>query len=427
MAVTYDAVDGAVRRPRRQIGAGIKRLALGYLWITIALAGVVYWEPAPYDALLIGAVILLPLVGLAPFARGLSVYLMLLCGIVAGGFLAATQAGVLEVPVTHVIITLYLALSSVILAAFVADNPARNVRLIMSAYMVAAVVAATAALIGYFDVVPGAYDIFTEFGRARGTFKDANVLGAFLVPALLYAFNVVLTARFAHASLWALATPLLLFGTLLSFSRGAWLNLLVALAVYSFITFITAATNRERVKLFVSIVLAGVCALGVLAAAQSIPKVAEIMGERAAFEQSYDVGPEGRFGGQKKAVELVATHPLGIGALEFGRVHHNEDVHEVYLNMFLNTGWLGGTLYIFLVLTTLVLGLQLVLRDRGGDGVSAVLVAAFFGIALEGAVIDTDHWRHFYLIMAMIWGMALARQSIDAIYRRSENGRSGEI
>jgi hypothetical protein len=31
-------------------------------------------------------------------------------------------------------------------------------------------------------------------------------------------------------------------------------------------------------------------------------------------------------------------HPLGIGALEFGRVHHHEDVHEVYLNMYLNTG-----------------------------------------------------------------------------------------
>src|SRR5680860_1638487 len=114
MAVTYDAADGAVAlRPRRQISIGIKRLALVYLWITIALGGVVYWEPAPYDALMIGAVILLPLVGLAPLTRALSIYLMLLCGIVAGGYLATTQAGLLSVPVTHVTITLFLALSSV--------------------------------------------------------------------------------------------------------------------------------------------------------------------------------------------------------------------------------------------------------------------------------------------------------------------------
>jgi hypothetical protein len=409
MAVTYDAV--AVQGARRQISPGIKRLALFYLWVTIAAGGIVYVEPSPYDGLMIGAVILLPLVGLAPFTRGLAVYLMLLCGIVAGGYIATTQAGILGVPVTHVTITLYLALSSVVMAAFVAHDPEPNVRLIMSAYMVAALVAASAALIGYFNVVPGLYDIFTEFGRARGTFKDPNVLGAFLVPALLYAFNVVLTGRFVRASFWALALPILLFGTLLSFSRGAWLNLLVALAVYSFITFGIAATNRERIKLIMYTVLAGVLAVGVLAAAQSIPKVAELMGERASFEQSYDVGPEGRFGGQEKAAELVMTHPLGIGALEFARVYHNEDVHEVYLNMYLNTGWFGGTLYIFLVFTTLVLGLKLVLRDRGGDGVSAVLVAAFFGMVLEGAVIDTDHWRHFYLIMAMIWGMSLAPPS----------------
>jgi hypothetical protein len=414
VAVTYDAVQGTVAASRdggarRQVSPGIKRLALVYLWITIATGGIVYWEPAPYDGLMIGAVILLPLVGLAPLTRGLSVYLLLLCGIVAGGYIAATQAGLLSVPVTHVSVTLFLAISSVVIAAFVAHNPDANVRLIMSAYMVAALIAASAALIGYFELVPGLYDIFTEFGRARGTFKDPNVLGAFLVPALLYAVNVVLTARLLRGSVWAIALPLLLLGTLLSVSRGAWLNLAVSLVVYSTFVFIVAATNRERLKLIIVMVLAGLCAVGVLAAAQSIPKVADIMGERATFEQSYDVGPEGRFGGQKKAAELVVTHPLGIGALEFGRVHHHEDVHEVYLNMYLNTGWVGGTLYIFLVLTTLVLGVRLVFRDRGGDGLSAVLVAAFFGMALEGAVIDTDHWRHFYLIMAMIWGMALAR------------------
>ncbi len=414
MAVTYDAVQETVAPPsglgaRRQISPGVKRLALVFLWITIATSGIVYWEPAPYDGLMIGAIILLPLVGLAPLTRGLSIYLLLLCGIVAGGYIAATQAGLLGVPATHVTITLYLAISSVVMAAFVAHNPDANVRLIMSAYMVAALVAASAALIGYFDLVPGLYDIFTEFGRARGTFKDPNVLGAFLVPALLYAFNVVLTARLLRGSLWAIALPLLLLGTLLSVSRGAWLNLAVSLAVYSVFIFIIAATNRERLKLIIVMVMAGLCAVGVLAAAQSIPKVADIMGERATFEQSYDVGPEGRFGGQQKAAELVATHPLGIGALEFGRVYHHEDVHEVYLNMYLNTGWIGGTLYIFLVLATLVLGVQLVFRDRDGDGLSAVLVAAFVGMALEGAVIDTDHWRHFYLIMAMIWGMALAR------------------
>jgi hypothetical protein len=42
-----------------------------------------------------------------------------------------------------------------------------------------------------------------------------------------------------------------------------------------------------------------------------------------------------------------------------------------------------------------------------------VLVAAFFGMVLEGGI-DTDHWRHFYLIMAMIWGMSLSEARLIA-------------
>ena len=34
--------------------------------------------------------------------------------------------------------------------------------------------------------------------------------------------------------------------------------------------------------------------------------------------------------------------------------------------------------------------------------------AAFVGEVLEGFVIDTDHWRHFFLLLGMIWGLAAA-------------------
>jgi O-antigen ligase len=182
----------------------------------------------------------------------------------------------------------------------------------------------------------------------------------------------------------------------------------VSLVIYAGLSFTTVATHRLRLKLITYVVLAAVFVVGLFAAAQSVPQIAEVMGTRATLEQPYDVGPNGRFGGQIKAVSLILTHPLGIGALEFARVYDNEDAHEVYLSMFLNAGWIGGTLYLAMVLLTLGLGLRQVVRDRCGEGLSVVLVAAFIGMAFEGVVIDTDHWRHFYLLMAMIWGMALA-------------------
>ena len=89
--------------------------------------------------------------------------------------------------------------------------------------------------------------------------------------------------------------------------------------------------------------------------------------------------------------------------------------------MFLNAGWSGGTLYLAMVLLTLGFGLRHVVRDRGGDGFSAVLV----GMALEGVVIDTDHWRHFYLFMAMIWGTTAgcAAPCVESLRRRLYNKR----
>jgi len=37
-----------------------------------------------------------------------------------------------------------------------------------------------------------------------------------------------------------------------------------------------------------------------------------------------------------------------------------------------------------------------------------VAYAAFVGTAMEGAVIDTDNWRHFYIQLAILWGLMAA-------------------
>ena len=34
--------------------------------------------------------------------------------------------------------------------------------------------------------------------------------------------------------------------------------------------------------------------------------------------------------------------------------------------------------------------------------------AAFVGEAVEGLIVDTDHWRHFFLLLGLIWGLAVA-------------------
>ncbi len=122
------SASGAIAQGRyearpRQISAGIKRLALVYLWITVASIAIVISDPAPYDALILGAIFVLPVAGLVVFPRGLALYLLLWTIVIAFGFIASTQAVVIGNPLSHMAITLYLALSSVVIAAFVADRP----------------------------------------------------------------------------------------------------------------------------------------------------------------------------------------------------------------------------------------------------------------------------------------------------------------
>jgi hypothetical protein len=90
--VAYDATAGIfVERGPRQVRSGVRRLVLLYVWITIASIGIVVSDPAPYDVLILGAAVLLPVVSLAPFTRGIALYLLLWAAILAGGLIATTQ------------------------------------------------------------------------------------------------------------------------------------------------------------------------------------------------------------------------------------------------------------------------------------------------------------------------------------------------
>lgn len=392
---------------RRRISAA-HWLSLGLVWLTFAASGIVFTEPAPYDALMLGLVFALPLVGLVRLPPSLLLYLALWLLIAAAGFAASSQAARLDVAATHMAVSLYLFLSSVLVAAFIAVDPERHARLIFAGYAFAAVLAAGAGVVGYFSLAPGAAELFTLYERARGTFKDPNVLGPFLIPILLYAVHRLVAGGIRQTLLWAGVFVLVLFGLLLTFSRGAWFNALLALTAYAYLALIMAPSNRWRLKLILMSVFGLGAAAAVIAASLQISAIAELLGSRASLSLEYDVGPEGRFGGQRRAFDILLQHPLGIGALEFSHLYHREDAHNVYLSMFLNAGWLGGLGYLALVLATLALGARHVVARGRASGVMIVALASFAGLAAEGLVVDTDHWRHFYVLMGVIWGLSAA-------------------
>ena len=96
-----------------------------------------------------------------------------------------------------------------------------------------------------------------------------------------------------------------------------------------------------------------------------------------------------------------------MGPFEFARVYGLQQ-HNVYLQAFMVYGWVGGMAYIVLLLSTLSIGIAHCDRRTPWQPYLITAFAAFVGEVREGFIIDTDHWRHFFLLLGMVWGLAAA-------------------
>ncbi len=224
---------------------------LGLVWLAMSTSGFVFSEPAPTDILALGLIVILPVVGLFRPSPLLAILLLLFAGVAASGLVSATLANDTGKAVTHTLVSLYLAGAAFMFAGFIAANPASHLRIIFNGLTCAAVIVAATGIAGYFDAFTGA-EMFTKFGRASGTFKDPNVFGPFLVPAFLYAIHTALNRSMTRVALPLALAGFLAFATFISFSRGAWMNLILALATYIALAFLTAESNGRRQKIAVS-------------------------------------------------------------------------------------------------------------------------------------------------------------------------------
>jgi hypothetical protein len=173
------------------------------------------------------------------------------------------------------------------------------------------------------------------------------------------------------------------------------------------LAFISAETPRTRLRIFAMSAI-GVAVLATfIVTLLSFDSIAAMFKERAQLVQSYDVGSGGRFGLQELAVTDLLNFPNGMGPFEFSRVHGLQQ-HNVYLQAFLVYGWAGGMAYLTLLVATFWTAFRSVFVRTPWQPYLICAFAAFVGEVLEGFVIDTDHWRHFFLLLGMIWGLAAA-------------------
>jgi sugar phosphate permease len=71
-------------------------------------------------------------------------------------------------------------------------------------------------------------------------------------------------------------------------------------------------------------------------------------------------------------------------------------------------------------------GFRILFRDRPWQPFLLCAYITFFGHVVIGNVIDTDHWRHFYVLLGIIWGcIALEAQTHAAREEEEMVGAAG--
>ena len=364
------------------------------IWLLLFSSAFVRVEPAPYDVILV----VLFVVGLAtPLLQFRQYHLAPTAALVVfvlsniGSMLFATE---ITKTIEFFTITSYLIVTWAFFVGLFGRFGKRGIEIAWSGYVGAAAVSAAIAsltAVGFF--VDAQWFLWGE-GRAVGLFKDPNVFGAFLVPPAVYAIMKSDHGKRVHRLLWLLMFLVLSFGVLLSMSRGAWANYIVALATFFLISL--ALGRNAGVRPVLKVVLV-VVAVVIYAVSQS--ELGALLAERVSF-QPYD---EERFLTQALALQTGLSNPLGIGPGQ-SEILFQYATHSLYLRILSENGWVGLLAFVCFVLMT---------AYRAFRGVATItfqhrdefvlMVSVLCGALFNSLFIDSLHWRHFWFLLALPW------------------------
>lgn len=404
MAAAVYAATTAPSLPR-----SVERLRGALLWLTGFAGAVVFMEPSPYEVTSLLTIVVFAVTGLT-LRPALMPLLLLLLLYNTGFSLAVVQVSSESKPVTWVLVSWYLSATAMFFAAMLQTNTAERLSMLMRGTAMAAAVSSAVAILAYFRLLGSASDLFLLYDRARGAFNDPNVLGAFLILPGMLALQRILNGRFADATRASLLLALIGIGVLLTFSRAAWGQFAFTAALVLLLTFVTSRSPNERLRIALIAIACIIVAALMLTALLSLDRVADLFKERASLDQSYDVGHLGRFGRHILGAEIALERPFGIGPLQFHKIFP-EDPHNTYLNSFLSGGWLSGIVYLGMTSTTLALGFRYVFIATPWRPTYLAIYCAYVGTAAESVLIDSDHWRHYFLLLGAIWGLMAVSQA----------------
>ncbi|MFK7901620.1 MAG: O-antigen ligase family protein [Nitratireductor sp.] len=363
-------------------------------------SGFVIFEPAPYDLLIILLFATWALLGMK-ISRYIVPIFFLYTLFNFGGIIATTQMDDFGRGMMYVAVSYFLALSSVFYASIILEDPSR-LRIIFRAYVLGAVVTTILGIIGYFGWI-GGFERFTRYTRLMGAFQDPNVYAPFIVMPILYLVYGMLNRGGILMLVRAAALLILIFGLFLAFSRAAWGLSLITGGLFYLLLVINEQSAKVRLKYIALGVVGVVSIIILLAVALQFDAVSSLFAERFKVVQDYDGGELGRFARHALGYQMAMELPLGVGPLEFGYMV-GEDPHNNFIKALMSHGWIGFVSWVIIMFWTLIAGFKLLFKQRPWLPYYQIAYVVFLGHCVIGNVIDTDHWRHYFFAVGVVWG-----------------------
>ncbi|WP_196259011.1 O-antigen ligase family protein [Pelagibacterium limicola] len=375
-------------------------------------------EPSPYEVTFLAA-FAVALAGGLKLHRDTLPLLALILLFAPFAMIAVFQVRFMDVSdaLLFTLVTIFLMITSYFAANFVAQSPFSNMRLIGNAYITAALIASVVGTLAYLGLLPGE-GVFLLYGRAKAFFKDPNVFGPFLILPAMFLLQRALLGTPRRALIGGALYMVLFVGVFVSFSRGAWGHFAASSAMVFFLCFFLEARAQDKVRMLLLAVGGVMVFAAALMVLLSIDSVAELFVHRFSLTQSYDTGETGRFGRIGYALDLALSNPWGIGPLEFSFLKIVELPHNTYINVIHAYGWGGALAYFSLVVWTAWRSVSTLSRRSPNRLLLIPVFSTAIPLFMLAGIIDTDHWRHWFLVVGLVWGITAGYDTITADQRQ---------
>lgn len=246
--------------------------------------------------------------------------------------------------------------------------------------------------------------------RPKAFFKDPNVAGPFVVTGALFALSQLLFQRKRLISWFGVMFFLMVLATVLTFSRGALLNLIVGVLALGLI----ALWLRRGLRFTGLVPLANLLAISLL------PYALDAFEQTLRFQglTHYDI--YGRFIAWQAGIQLFWDHPWGLGPGQFEQyspayqeaiagpmLYLTPSSHNLYLRVLAENGILGFAVLLMALFSLIWISTKAVKLAAAHKGSlllpdAAWLSSSLVGILAESLVIDTLHWRHLWILAGFI-------------------------